>query len=113
MPFALEVLVVVGAWLMRSVVRCFGGGSVVFMAMCSTSFSLLRVLHARWASRHLLRSKAAVSQGEAEWLAYAHAPVDERTTLLWLPGGAFISHDAWELSVAKALLPRLAERLAR
>ena len=97
MPHALEVIVAVSAWLMRSVVASFGGGSVVVRAVFHLA-SLVRWLHARWASRHLLRSKATVSHGEAEWLAYAHAPVDERSTLLWLPGGAFICHDAWEVS---------------
>ena len=56
----------------------------------------------RWSNGPHKAFLAMSRDGEAEWLAYADAPVDERTTLLWLPGGAFISHDAWELGVAKA-----------
>eukprot|EP00964_Phaeocystis_antarctica_P150475 scaffold117889_cov30-Phaeocystis_antarctica.AAC.1 len=170
MPYALEVIVAVSAWLMRSTVRCLGGGSIVVRAVLHLA-SLVRWLDARcapqgsnqgradfarpqptrhdapgrsathtfepclgqgrhdtscaprppshpnpypnptltltlilnptlaltlpWASRHPLRSKAAVSHGEAEWLAYAHAPVDERTTLLWLPGSSSSSSGSW------------------
>ena len=59
MLYALEVIVAVSACLMRSALRCFGGGSVVVRAVLHLA-SLVRLFHARWACRHLLRSKATV-----------------------------------------------------
>ena len=60
MPYALEVIVALSAWLMRSTVRCFGGGSIVVRAVLHLA-SLVRWLDSRCAPRHLLRSKVGVS----------------------------------------------------
>ena len=56
MPYALEVIVAVSAWLMRSTVRCFGGGSIVVKAVLHLA-SIVRWPDTRCAPRHLLRSK--------------------------------------------------------
>ena len=63
MLHALEVIIAVSAWFMRSTMRCFGGGSIVVKAMLRLA-SLVRLIHARWASQHLLCSKATVSHGQ-------------------------------------------------
>ena len=72
MPYALEVVVAVGAWLMRWTVGWFGGASFVARAVLRMA-SLVRWLHARWAARQLVRSKATVSHGEVLWVR-ARAP---------------------------------------
>lgn len=112
MLLRLDIGVELGAWLCRTAERRFGGSSPL-VRLLLVLMGFLRLLHAWWAAWHLVRSKAAVAIGEAEWLAYADAPVDERTTILWLPGGAFISEDGFDLGAARALLPRLATRLSK
>ena len=72
MPYALEVVVAVGAWLMRWTVGWFGGASFVARAVLRMA-SLVRWLHARWAAQQLVRSKATVSHGEVLWVR-ARAP---------------------------------------
>ena len=75
------------------------------------------VLNFFWIWRNLKRT--AVSDiplnnpreiGTGEWLEYTGAPVSTSDVIVWLPGGAFLYHDSFEISVARALLPRLAAK---
>jgi len=51
---------------------------------------------------------ADVPNGSATWIEYTGAPVSEDEVIVWLPGGGFCFHDVFEVSLARALLPRLA-----
>ena len=109
-----QSIVAVGAAVSRLTYRFFGAPS--FMAQLNLDaigFANMFIFNGWWVWRNLRYRIAAPPCGKATWIEYSGAPIATGEVIVWLPGGGFLFHDSWEVSIARALLPRLASEHGR
>ncbi|KAL3904267.1 MAG: hypothetical protein SGPRY_011351 [Prymnesium sp.] len=86
----------------RGVPRLAGGGSPLtrFLLRLARNDAILTPPVLRRAHRQ------SFGGGEIEWLEPISAATEDGAVFVWLPGGAFIAHDGYELGLSSALLTR-------